>query len=215
MNLGDIKEDIKVADDDDKQEDNFAKWLKNQETPLQEYDVSEMPEEIEEEQEQESITSKDVSEQKNLLKLAEPTSKIVVGLMDTVLPLLLTVSFSKFGRELDNKDLSLDKNEEEKLTAAWSNYLKDKDFEASPGAMLLITIVTIYGAKVFVAYNNSKEKEELKKQKAEIEMLKAEITKQNLEISTVKKTAEENEQLVEMYSSENSELKKKQENAKA
>lgn len=207
MNLGDIKEDIKAATSDE-QDDNFAKWLENQETPLQEYDVSEMPEELKDEEEQSPITTKAVSEQKNLLKLAEPTSKIVVGLMDTVLPLLLIVSFSKFGRELDNKDLSLDKNEEENLTAAWSNYLKDKDFEASPGAMLLITIATIYGAKVFVAYNNSKEKEELKKQKAEIEMLKARI-------KVTEKEAAENEALIEMYSSENSELKKKQENAKA
>ncbi len=78
----------------------------------------------------------------------------------------------------------------------------------SNAAMLLITIATIYGAKVFVAYNNSKEKEELKKQKAEIEMLKARI-------KVTEKEAAENEALIEMYSSENSELKKKQENAKA
>lgn len=99
------------------------------------------------------VTSEDASSVLNMQRIQRPTASVIVGVMDTVLPILiaLVVKGSEAGA------LKLDAGERDTLTDAWAAYLGDKNVQASPGAVLLTTIATIYGAKVFMAFQQRKD----------------------------------------------------------
>lgn len=62
--------------------------------------------------------------------------------------------------------------EKEDLTAAWSLYLKDKNLDVSPSAMLLITIALIYGPKTYNSVKIRQQEQKLRQQERELELLR-------------------------------------------
>lgn len=73
----------------------------------------------------------------------------------------------------------------QKLTSAYSSYLKTKQIKLSPGWMLIGVIVSIYGAKVPMAMREAK----LKEKEEELKQKEAELEKRQREYEI--KTAEE------------------------
>lgn len=93
------------------------------------------------------VSGEDASSVLNMQRIQRPTAAIIVGVMDTVLPILIALIIK--GSERD--DAKLTDGERETLTDAWAQYLGTKNVQASPAAVLLTCIATIYGAKVFDA----------------------------------------------------------------
>jgi hypothetical protein len=105
--------------------------------------------------------------------------KIVVG-MDIVLPTGIGLIFEKFNRKPNEDDLELDDEEKDILIENWTDYLREKQVDVSPGLLLIISILLIYSMKIaIVLKSTAKDKEiaELKKQaedsKKEAEKYKA------------------------------------------
>ncbi len=95
------------------------------------------------------ITNKDVRNELNALKLSEPTAKLIVSLMDVLLP-NIAVLISK--KKEDKQIVKLDADEKEALTSAFANYLKETSFQMSPGAVLVTAIAGIYVPKFATVY---------------------------------------------------------------
>ena len=150
--------------------DDASDWYASMGQEIQDYEVPPMPEAeptaedqaaaeeaeyLEEHPYAEAprVTSEDASSVLNMQRIQRPTASVIVGVMDTVLPILiaLVVKGSEAGA------LKLDAGERDTLTDAWAAYLGDKNVQASPGAVLLTTIATIYGAKVFMAFQQRKD----------------------------------------------------------
>lgn len=150
--------------------DDASDWYASMGQEIQDYEVPPMPEAeptaedqaaaeeaeyLEEHPYAEAprVTSEDASSVLNMQRIQRPTASVIVGVMDTVLPILiaLVVKGSEAGA------LKLDAGERDTLTDAWAAYLGDKNVQASPGAVLLTTIATIYGAKVFMAFLQRKD----------------------------------------------------------
>lgn len=98
------------------------------------------------------VTGEDANSVLNLQRINRPTATIIVGLMDTVLPIVIALAVK--GAEAES--MKLDDGERETLADAWAVFLGDKNVQASPAAVLLTTILTIYGAKVFLAFQQRK-----------------------------------------------------------
>lgn len=150
--------------------DDASDWYASMGQEIQDYEVPPMPEPeptaedqaaaeeaeyLEEHPYAEAprVTGEDASSVLNMQRIQRPTASVIVGVMDTVLPILiaLVVKGSEAGA------LKLDAGERDTLTDAWAAYLGDKNVQASPGAVLLTTIATIYGAKVFMAFQQRKD----------------------------------------------------------
>lgn len=150
--------------------DDASDWYASMGQEIQDYEVPPMPEAettaedqaaaeeaeyLEEHPYAEAprVTSEDACSVLNMQRIQRPTASVIVGVMDTVLPILiaLVVKGSEAGA------LKLDAGERDTLTDAWAAYLGDKNVQASPGAVLLTTIATIYGAKVFMAFQQRKD----------------------------------------------------------
>lgn len=131
------------------------------------------------------VTHDDVRNVMNMQAINRPTATVIVGIMDTVLPLIITGIIIK-GSEAS--DCKLTDDERETLIQAWAVYLGDKNIQASPSVVLITTILTIYGAKIFAAIQNRKAAEQqqlIEQQAAELEALRAE--KEQLEAKINKK----------------------------
>lgn len=150
--------------------DDASDWYASMGQEIQDYEVPPMPEAEPSAEDQAAaeeaeymeehpyaeaprVTSEDASSVLNMQRIQRPTASVIVGVMDTVLPILiaLVVKGSEAGA------LKLDAGERDTLTDAWAAYLGDKNVQASPGAVLLTTIATIYGAKVFMAFQQRKD----------------------------------------------------------
>ena len=150
--------------------DDASDWYASMGQEIQDYEVPPMPEAEPTAEDQAAaeeaeyldehpyaeaprVTSEDASSVLNMQRIQRPTASVIVGVMDTVLPILiaLVVKGSEAGA------LKLDAGERDTLTDAWAAYLGDKNVQASPGAVLLTTIATIYGAKVFMAFQQRKD----------------------------------------------------------
>lgn len=129
------------------------------------------------------VTGEDASSVLNMQRIQRPTASVIVGVMDVVLPIVIALIFK--GSESDT--LKLDDGERDTLTDAWTAYLGDKNVQASPGAVLLTTIATIYGAKVFLAFQQKKEAD----RQRIIDDQNAELKRLHLENELLKRQAAE------------------------
>lgn len=181
--------------------DDASAWFESQGQDIQDYEVPPMPEadiptaepidDIPADDrpfaDSPDVTSTDVRNVINLQAINRPTASVIVGVMDTILPILITAIIVR-GSELD--DAKLTDDERETLIQAWAVYLGDKNVQASPTVVLITTILTIYGAKIFAAIQNRKVLEQqrlIESQAAELEVLKAE--KEQLEAKINQKGA--------------------------
>lgn len=132
--------------------DDAALWKANRELLIE--DIAEpegLPEEVpgfidvgdvSEEVPEEDITAKDVRNEMNALKLAQPSANLCVSIIDIIIPALV---FHFAG--VDKQLFKLDDDERATLTDAFANYLKEKDLNMSPGAVLLLAIAGVYVPK--------------------------------------------------------------------
>ena len=135
--------------------DDAALWKKNRELQIE--DVAEpeadedappgfidvKPEADEDAPQNENITASDVRNELNALKLAKPSASLCVSIIDIILPALVAYFY-----KADKQLFKLDDDEKNTLTDAFSNYLKDKNMDMSPGSILLMTIAGIYIPKI-------------------------------------------------------------------
>ena len=171
--------------------DDASAWYESIGQDIQDYEVPEMPQAddtIEADQDTgrpygdaPEVTNDDVRNVMNMQTINRPTATVIVGVMDTLVPVLVTALIVK-GSELG--DTKLTEEERETLIDAWALYLGDKQVQASPGVILMTTILTIYGSKLFAAMQNRKmmeqqrlievQREEIENQTGEIERLRHE-----------------------------------------
>ncbi len=163
----------------DNQNDDAAIWWESRHADIQEHEVPEettsfvnIDEKGEEVEEQQKVTNTEVRTELNLAKLQEPTAGIVVGLMDSLIPVL----FALVLKGTSEDKIKLTSDEKENLTSAWAQYLKDVQVNLTPGMVLLGTIAIIYGSKITVALSDrnkeKKESEEIASLRKELEELK-------------------------------------------
>ena len=96
------------------------------------------------------VTNDDLRNIQNLRAVSRPTAEVIVGTMDVLLPAAGAILL----KGSDKDDLRLSDTEHDTLVEAWSAYLAGKSVQVSPGAALVLAILTIYGAKVATAVNN-------------------------------------------------------------
>ncbi|MDL2262501.1 hypothetical protein LJC11_03245 [Bacteroidales bacterium OttesenSCG-928-I21] len=160
-------------------------WFKNREKPIADYTPPEFEEpELIESEEHKTVTTTDVRNELNMIKLSEPTAEIVVEVINVLIPVIFVALLKGSDKEL----MKLDDDEKATLVSAFANYFKDKNIQASPGVVLLGSITSIYGAKIMFAMMLKKEKEkevdQLKKQNEQLkeqnELIKQVIENQNI-----------------------------------
>lgn len=147
------------------EKDEAQQWFESLGQEIQDYEVPPLPDEpapdteatVDDTPEEPfadvpSVTAQQASSVLNLQRINRPTASIIVGVMDTVLPILLALVVKGAVRD----DMELEDSERETLTDAWAVYLGDKNVQASPGAVLITSIATIYGAKLFDAMQHAK-----------------------------------------------------------
>lgn len=174
--------------------DDAASWFASQGQQIQDFEAPPMPEmeptvedaEVLEEPDPDrpygdapTVTSDDVRNVQNMRILQEPTAKIIVGVMDTVIPLVVMLLMKNVAEE----SMKLEESEREELELAWAAYLGDKNVQVSPGVALIVCIVTVYGGKVISVMQDRKQREErnalyaqLAEQREQIEQLKQQLT---------------------------------------
>jgi len=139
--------------------DEAALWHESRQAEIQDYEEPAFIEpepKPEQEDSKEHITYRDVKTELNMLKLNEPTAEIIVGLIDVILPIVISIILNNTEKE----DIKLDDDERETLTSAWAQYLKTTSINLTPGWVLIVTMLTIYGAKVSIALVNRKKEPE-------------------------------------------------------
>ena len=127
--------------------DDAALWHQSRHKEIQDFEEPEFiqPEpEPEPEEPKEYISDRDVKTEINMMKLNEPTAEIIVSLIDY----LMIIPLSFVCRGISKEETKIDTEERETLVQAWAQYLKTTSLNLSPGAVLLTTVLTIYGAKV-------------------------------------------------------------------
>lgn len=123
------------------------------------------------------VTASDRRNVENLRAIAQPTAEVIVGTIDVIIPLLITLLIR--GSERDDTRLSAD--ERDTLVEAWATYLGDKNIALSPTTSLIIAMVTIYGSKIIAALTARRERRQL-------EMLRRRIESQQQQIATQQQT---------------------------
>ena len=134
--------------------DDAALWHESRNHEIQDYEEPAFIEpEPEPEEPKEYISDRDVKTELNMLKLNEPTAEIIVALMDY----LMIIPLSFICRNISRADTKIEEEERDTLIKAWAAYLKTTSFNMSPGTVLIVTILTVYGAKVANFYINKRE----------------------------------------------------------
>lgn len=176
--------------------DDAQAWYESMGQEIQDFDVPPMPEtepspeqqaEIDEAQYMEDhpyadaprVSNEDATSVLNMQRINRPTATVIVGTMDVFLPIVITMIIK--GSERD--DAKLQESERETLIEAWAAYLGDKNVQASPGMVLITTILTIYGSKVYTCIQHRNEirqaeiiaeqQEQLRRQEEELKALRA------------------------------------------
>ena len=162
--------------------DYYELWKRSRNDEIQDYDTPTPPEDDEPDflkddptiiEPQEYISDREVKTHLNSLRISEPIAEIATGLTDIVVPLLFVVFF----KDAIEECVKLSESERETLTQSFAAFFADKDIDLSPGWALIITILTIYGAKAFAVFSLRKDK------KDELELLRQqnELLKQSME----------------------------------
>lgn len=123
----------------------------------------------------EKLTKTELNTQLNMLELNKPTAKIIVQLMDVLVPVVIVLII----KGADSEELKLTPEETQTLTEAWALYLRDSNVQMSPGMVLLGTIGIIYGSKVVIALQTAKENKKAEQEEQELkEAVKDEIVRE-------------------------------------
>ena len=123
----------------------------------------------------EKLTKTELNTQLNMLELNRPTAKIIVQLMDVLVPVVIVFVI----KGADSEELKLTPEETQTLTEAWALYLRDSNVQMSPGMVLLGTIGIIYGSKVVIALQTAKENKKAEQEEQELkEAVKDEIVRE-------------------------------------
>lgn len=123
----------------------------------------------------EKLTKTELNTQLNMLELNKPTAKIIVQLMDVLVPVVIVLII----KGADSEQLKLTSEETQTLTEAWAMYLRDSNVQMSPGMVLLGTIGIIYGSKVVIALQTAKENKKAEQEEQELkEAVKDEIVRE-------------------------------------
>lgn len=123
----------------------------------------------------EKLTKTELNTQLNMLELNKPTAKIIVQLMDVLVPVVIVLII----KGADSEQLKLTSEETQTLTEAWALYLRDSNVQMSPGMVLLGTIGIIYGSKVVIALQTAKENKKAEQEEQELkEAVKDEIVRE-------------------------------------
>ena len=112
-----------------------------------------------------TVTDEDVRNVTNMRLAQQPTAELIVGVMDVLMPLVLVLLI----KGTDKDDIKLEPDERETLVTAWAGYLGDKNIQASPGVVLIIALVTVYGGKIVATVADRKKRDEISCLKAELE----------------------------------------------
>jgi hypothetical protein len=159
--------------DNQENKDSFDDYMNNYLSERQKFEV---PLNENENSDDEHFDEVDVTEIKNKQILFEASAlpaEVVVNTIDIAASGLLAW-LSK-----SDESFTTDDDTKETYIKAWQNYLKDKGADFSPGLMLLIMTIGIYGPKIPFALQLRKEK----KKNAELEQI---ISKQAFEINQLK-----------------------------
>lgn len=165
--------------------DDAALWFANRHAEIQDYEA---PSFVDLEQDDklndladeadiqsEKLTKTELNTQLNMLELNKPTAKIIVQLMDVLVPVFIVLII----KGADSEQLKLTSEETQTLTEAWALYLRDSNVQMSPGMVLLGTIGIIYGSKVVIALNTAKENKKAEQEEQELkEAVKDEIVRE-------------------------------------
>ena len=165
--------------------DDAALWFANRHAEIQDYEA---PSFVDLEQDDklndlayeadvqsEKLTKTELNTQLNMLELNKPTAKIIVQLMDVLVPVVIVLIING----ADSEELKLTPEETQTLTEAWALYLRDSNVQMSPGMVLLGTIGIIYGSKVVIALQTAKENKKAEQEEQELkEAVKDEIIRE-------------------------------------
>lgn len=154
--------------------DDAALWFANRHAEIQDYEA---PSFVDLEQDDklndladeadsfsEKLTKTELNTQLNMLELNKPTAKIIVQLMDVLVPVVMVLII----KGADSEELKLTSEETQTLTEAWALYLRDSNVQMSPGMVLLGTIGIIYGSKVVIALQTAKENKKAEQEEQEL-----------------------------------------------
>lgn len=160
-------------------DDDASRWYESVGMDLQDYEAPDAPPPLPENPEGDidelrpygdvpEVTNDDVRNVTNMRAISEPTAEVIVGTLDVVIPLFITLLI----KHSDKDDCKLSEEERRTLVGAWATYLGDKNVQLSPGVSLLMAMGTIYGAKVVGALTCAKERSEIARQREEINRLR-------------------------------------------
>ena len=133
-----------------------------------------------------TVTDEDVRNVTNMRLAQQPTAELIVGVMDVILPLALVLLI----KGTDKNDIKLEPDERETLVTAWAGYLGDKNIQASPGVVLIIAIVTVYGGKIVAALADRRQRDEISRLKAELEEQQAANAQLEQQLAIARKKGE-------------------------
>jgi len=151
--------------------DEASLWWESRNSQVQDYvnpeefeksfiDIDNVDTEVEEEKE--LISNKERISQLNMIKLSEPTAEIVTSVINSLVPLLLVLLI----KNSNSENYKLTPDEHQTLVNAWANYLKDSNVQVSPGILLIVSIASIYGAKITTAVAERKKEEKIQESKS-------------------------------------------------
>lgn len=151
-------------------QDDANDWFQSQGQQIQDYEAPEAPEAEEPEiltdedfdpdrpyGDVPQVTNDDLRNVSNMRAIAQPTAAVIVGTLDVLMPLAITLLI----RGSDSDQLRLSDSERDTLTEAWATYLGDKNIALSPGVALLVAMLTIYGSKIVIALDNRRQQQQL------------------------------------------------------
>lgn len=165
--------------------DDAALWFANRHAEIQDYEAPSFVDLDQDDKlndladeadiQSEKLTKTELNTQLNMLELNKPTAKIIVQLMDVLVPVVIVLII----KGADSEQLKLTSEETQTLTEAWALYLRDSNVQMSPGMVLLGTIGIIYGSKVVIALQTAKENKKAEQEEQELkEAVKDEIIRE-------------------------------------
>jgi uncharacterized membrane protein len=164
--------------------DDAALWFANRHAEIQDYEApsfvdleqdDKLNDLADEAVQSEKLTKTELNTHLNMLELNKPTAKIIVQLMDVLVPVVIVLII----KGADSEELKLTPEETQTLTEAWALYLRDSNVQMSPGMVLLGTIGIIYGSKVVIALQTAKENKKAEQEEQELkEAVKDEIIRE-------------------------------------
>lgn len=154
--------------------DDAALWFANRHAEIQDYEAPSFVDLDQDDKlndladeadiQSEKLTKTELNTQLNMLELNKPTAKIIVQLMDVLVPVVIVLII----KGADSEQLKLTSEETQTLTEAWALYLRDSNVQMSPGMVLLGTIGIIYGSKVVIALQTAKENKKAEQEEQEL-----------------------------------------------